>query len=308
MGNRVKITKSTYCGRFAPSPTGHLHFGSLIAAVGSYLDAKFNDGQWIVRIEDLDQQREIKGAASHILHILEALGMEWDGQVVYQSQRLVHYQAALDELNQRGLIYPCVCSRKEIADSSIVGINGPIYPGTCRGRSIFTKDVRALRVRIHHESIVFEDFLRGLCIQNLKQEIGDFILRRADGIYAYQLAVVVDDAQQGITHVVRGADLLNSTPRQIFLQQLLGYDTPHYMHLPVVINAAGEKLSKQTRAQAIDLSCALIYLVQALRFLGQNPPAEITQGDIVSFWRWAKKNWRIQQIPRYPVRGIDSCA
>ena len=308
MGNKVKIAKSTYCGRFAPSPTGPLHFGSLVAAVGSYLDAKFNDGQWVVRIEDLDRQREIKGAASHILHILEALGMEWDGQVVYQSQRLAHYQAALDELNQRDLIYSCVCSRKEIADSSIVGINGPIYPGTCSGDSIFTKDVRTLRVRTHHEPIIFEDFLRGLYIQNLKQEIGDFILRRADGIYAYQLAVVVDDAQQGITHVVRGADLLDSTPRQIFLQQLLGYDTPHYMHLPVVINTAGEKLSKQTRAPAIELSCALMYLVQAMRFLGQNPPAEIAQGDIASFWRWAKKNWRIQQIPRGPTQGINSCA
>ena len=308
MGNKVKIAKSTYCGRFAPSPTGPLHFGSLVAAVGSYLDAKFNDGQWVVRIEDLDRQREIKGAASHILHILEALGMEWDGQVVYQSQRLAHYQAALDELNQRDLIYSCVCSRKEIADSSIVGINGPIYPGTCSRAPIFTKDVRALRVRTHHGPIVFEDFLRGLCTQNLKQEIGDFILRRADGIYAYQLAVVVDDAQQGITHVVRGADLLDSTPRQIFLQQLLGYDIPHYMHLPVVINAAGEKLSKQTRAPAIELSCALTYLVQAMRFLGQNPPAEIAQGDIASFWRWAKKNWRIQQIPRDPTQGINSCA
>ena len=308
MGNKVKIAKSAYCGRFAPSPTGPLHFGSLVAAVGSYLDAKFNDGQWVVRIEDLDRQREIKGAASHILHILEALGMEWDGQVVYQSQRLAHYQAALDELNQRDLIYSCVCSRKEIADSSIVGINGPIYPGTCSGDSIFTKDVRTLRVRTHHEPIIFEDFLRGLYIQNLKQEIGDFILRRADGIYAYQLAVVVDDAQQGITHVVRGADLLDSTPRQIFLQQLLGYDTPHYMHLPVVINTAGEKLSKQTRAPAIELSCALMYLVQAMRFLGQNPPAEIAQGDIASFWRWAKKNWRIQQIPRGPTQGINSCA
>ncbi|GKS69891.1 glutamyl-Q tRNA(Asp) synthetase [Nitrosomonas sp. PY1] len=276
--------------------------------MGSYLDAKFNDGQWIVRIEDLDRQREIKGAASRILHTLEALGMEWDGQVVYQSQRLTYYQAALDELNQRDLIYPCVCSRKEIADSSIVGINGPIYPGTCGEGPMFVKDAHALRVRTHHKPIVFKDFLRGLCMQNLKQEIGDFILRRADGFFSYQLAVVVDDAQQGITHVVRGADLLDSTPRQIFLQQLLGYDTPYYMHLPVVINSVGEKLSKQTRAPAIELSCALMYLVQAIRFLGQNPPAEIVQGDIASFWQWAKKNWRIQQIPRDSARGINSCA
>lgn len=170
------------------------------------------------------------------------------------------------------------------------------------------KDVGALRVRTHHESIVFEDFLRGPYIQNLKQEIGDFILRRADGIDAYQLAVVVDDARQGITHVVRGADLLDSTPRQIFLQQLLGYNTPYYMHLPVVVNVAGEKLSKQTRAPAIELSCALTYLVQAIQFLGQNPPAEIVQGDIASFWRWAKKNWRIQQIPRDSTQGIYNCA
>lgn len=287
---------SDYRGRFAPSPTGPLHFGSLVAAVGSYVDAKFHRGQWLVRIEDVDAQRTVPGAARHILNTLEKLGMEWDEEVIYQSQRAKVYQEALEVLNQQGLIYPCICSRKEIADSSIIGLYGFIYPGTCLKKTTSTKNAHALRIRTSDDLIQFQDVLKGLHAQRLRRDVGDFVLRRADGIYAYQLAVVVDDAMQNVTHVVRGADLLDSTPRQIFLQRLLGYATPHYMHLPVVTNAAGEKLSKQTSAAPIDMVNALAELVAALRFLGQQPPGDILDGDITSFWQWTIKNWRVNRI------------
>ncbi|MEK7302113.1 MAG: glutamate--tRNA ligase family protein, partial [Pseudomonadota bacterium] len=199
--------------------------------------------------------------------------------------------------SKQDLIYPCVCSRKEIADSSMMGLSGPVYPGTCRGNPASIKKAHALRIRTHDDLIEFDDILRGIFSQRLSSDVGDFVLRRADDIYAYQLAVVVDDAEQNISHVVRGADLLDSTPRQIFLQQLLGYPAPRYLHLPVVTNALGEKLSKQTNAAPIDLSNALMQLVSALHFLGQKPPVEITEGNISSFWQWAKENWQAEQIP-----------
>jgi glutamyl-Q tRNA(Asp) synthetase len=291
-------TLPNYRGRFAPSPTGPLHFGSLVAAVGSYLAARSRQGEWLVRIENLDPPREVAGAAREILATLEALGMEWDGEVIYQSRRNEVYQAALAALEQQGLLYPCTCSRKEIADSSISGIDGPVYPGTCRGglpadRSSTT----ALRVLTHDDPIEFRDVLRGPIRQQLASATGDFVLRRADGIYAYQLAVVADDAAQGVTHVVRGVDLLDSTPRQIYLQQLLGYPTPAYMHLPVVTNAQGEKLSKQTQAVAVDISRPVAQLVEAVRFLGQTPPVELAESNVASFWQWALENWSPQQIP-----------
>lgn len=293
----TQIPAPKYRGRFAPSPTGALHSGSLVAAVGSYLDAKSNHGDWLVRIEDLDWQREMPGAASEILRTLERLGMEWDGDVIYQSQRSDAYQAALDTLNRQGFIYPCICSRKEIADSSMMGVSGPIYPGTCLKNPVPVHGAHALRIRTRNDRIEFNDILQGFYSQRLKDDMGDFVLRRADGIYAYQLAVVVDDAEQNITHVVRGGDLLDSTPRQIFLQQLLGYSTPQYLHLPVVTNARGEKLSKQTGAAPINLSNALVHLINALQFLGQNPPIEMSEGTISSFWRWAHEQWRADQIP-----------
>ena len=292
------LIEKSYRGRFAPSPTGPLHFGSLVAAIGSYLDAKFNQGKWLVRIEDIDFQREVPGAVSEILFVLEKLGMEWDEEVVFQSRRLEAYREALNRLEKQNLIYPCTCSRKEIADSSIIGLGGPIYPGTCLKNPSLSDKVCSLRIQTNQNEIQFQDILKGLYVQKLKREIGDFVLRRADGIYAYQLAVVVDDAEQGITHVVRGADLLDSTPRQIFLQRLLGYSTPRYMHLPVVTNAAGEKLSKQTNAEPIDMANVLPQLVKALCFLGQAPPAVILEGDISSFWQWARENWQVNLIPR----------
>ena len=286
-----------YRGRFAPSPTGPLHFGSLVAAVGSYADAKFHGGKWLVRIEDVDLQRRVPGAAKQILDTLEKLGMEWDEEIIYQSHRSGAYREALQILDRQGLLYPCTCSRKEIADSSITGLYGFIYPGTCLNNPASLQNAHALRIQTHDDVIQFHDGLKGLYTQKLHSEVGDFVLRRADGIYAYQLAVVVDDAAQNITHVVRGADLIDSTPRQIFLQRLLRYPVPQYMHLPVVTNVAGEKLSKQTNAAPVNTAEALKELVDALHFLGQQPPLEILEGDIASFWCWVMQNWRVNRIP-----------
>ncbi len=288
---------SNYRGRFAPSPTGPLHFGSLVAAIGSYLDAKFNKGEWLVRIEDLDPPRTVPGASDDILTTLEKLGMEWDGEVIFQSQRNEAYQAGVSRLSQTAIVYPCTCSRKEIADASTAGIDGHIYPGTCREKVSHVGRSAALRLTTHQQPIQFTDALRGAVCQCLERDVGDFVLRRADGVYTYQLAVVVDDAAQNITHVVRGIDLLDSTPRQIYLQLLLGYTTPRYMHLPVVTNAQGEKLSKQTLAAPIDLSNALSQMIAALQFLGQNPPKALQQETLATFWQWAIENWRVDKIP-----------
>ena len=292
-GNNLTV----YRGRFAPSPTGPLHMGSLVAAVGSYLDAKSNHGEWLVRIDDLDPPRIVPGASKKILSTLESLGMEWDSEVVYQSQRSDIYQEALASLNKLGLIYPCVCTRKEIADAAMMGMNGPVYPGTCRNNRSVREKPSAWRIKTKGDPIVFQDLLSGSICQRLNREVGDFVLQRADGVYAYQLAVVVDDAEQNITHVVRGVDLQDSTPRQIYLQQLLGYPMLMYMHLPLVTNHAGEKLSKQTQAAPVDLSNALAQLVTAIRFLGQEPPESLNNSDIPSFWQWAIQNWRPAKIP-----------
>ncbi len=289
---------SVYRGRFAPSPTGPLHFGSLVTAVGSYLEARSRHGEWRVRIEDLDPAREIFGASREILNTLESLGMDWDGEVLYQNQREEAYKTAFAALEKQYLLYPCVCSRKEIADSSIVGIDGPVYSGTCRARSVLSVCTGAWRVRTDNRLIEFTDALQNRIQQCLETDIGDFVLRRADGVFSYQLAVVVDDSDQGITHVVRGADLLNSTSRQIYLQRLLGYSTPVYMHLPVAVNAGGEKLSKQTCATAIDSSDPVPQLIMALRFLGQTPPKGLAGSSVASFWEWALENWKPEMIPR----------
>lgn len=291
-----------YRGRFAPSPTGPLHFGSLVTAVGSYLDAKSHNGEWLVRIEDLDPPREVPGAARDILVLLEKLGMEWDGEVVYQSQRYDLYRAALARLKKQALVYPCFCSRKEVAALSITGIDGPIYPGTCRnaqgeGQNGKSQKRSAVRVKTERRSIALTDRVQGFLSQCIGQDIGDFVLHRADGLFAYQLAVVVDDADQWMTHVVRGADLFDSTPRQIFLQQLLGYPLPAYMHLPLVTNRRGEKLSKQTFAAPVSQFNVLSQLVAALRFLGQNPPQALLDSNLETFWRWAVQHWQTDRIP-----------
>lgn len=287
---------NSYCGRFAPSPTGPLHFGSLIAAVASYLDARAHGGQWFVRIEDVDTPRVIAGAADDILRTLGSCGMVWDGPIVWQSKRSDAYAAALRTLAELGVVYPCGCSRREIADSALNGIEGPVYPGTCRSGLAPGKTPRALRIDTRAQHIEFDDLLQGRVTQDLETEVGDFVLYRADRIFAYQLAVVVDDAEQGITTVVRGADLLHSTPRQIYLQRLLGYATPRYAHVPVAINAAGEKLSKQTRAHPVDAGAPLPALAAALRFLGHPPPEAVTV-DTTTLWRWAIGNWQLERVP-----------
>lgn len=291
------MASAPYRGRFAPSPTGPLHFGSLIAATGSYLEARAHGGAWLVRMEDLDPPREVPGAADAILKALEIYGFEWDGKVEYQSRRSAFYEAALARLQETGRLYPCGCTRKEIADSALQGIDGPVYPGTCRNGLAPGKAPRAWRVKVDPGEIVLEDAIQGTVRQNLVSDTGDFVLKRADGLYAYQLAVVVDDGDQGITHIVRGADLLDSTPRQIYLQQKLGLTTPQYAHLPVATNLAGEKLSKQTLAAPLDLARPTLPLWQALAFLGQQPPQALANARLDELWNWAMEHWNIGRVP-----------
>ena len=231
----------SYVGRFAPSPTGPLHFGSLVAALASYLDAKAHDGKWLVRIEDIDETRCDPAHATDILRTLQAFGMHWDGEVVTQSARKALFGVALQALRATGQVYACACTRKEIADSALHGLEGPVYPGTCRHKDL-PEEGNALRIRTSSEKIFFTDLVQGEIAQRIETEIGDFVVNRRDGLFAYQLAVVVDDAEQGVTNVVRGADLLDSTAQQIYLQALLGYPTPQYLHVPVALNAAGQKL------------------------------------------------------------------
>ncbi len=299
-----------YRGRFAPSPTGPLHFGSLIAALGSFLDAKHHQGAWLVRIEDLDTPRCIPGAADAILRTLEEYGLHWDESVMFQSNRNSAYEDALIQLTSKAAAYPCACTRKEISDSALtgMGIDGPVYPGTCRNGIPAGKTARAWRANTdlpgtQTQRIEFEDLVLGKQSQDLEKESGDFILKRADGLFAYQLAVVVDDASQGITHVVRGADLLASTPRQIYLQQQLGFPTLLYLHLPVAKNPAGEKLSKQTLAPAIDVSRSPLLLMEALVFLGQTPPKDLATYPNEDILNWAITNWDREAITNQLATG-----
>ena len=293
-------TSKPYIGRFAPSPTGSLHFGSLVAAVASYCDAKANAGKWLVRMDDLDKPREVRGAADDILRNLEAFGFEWDDEVYYQSKRDELYAEALNHLQKQALIYPCTCTRKEIADSSnSVGIGGLIYPKTCLLKPVLQANAHAAyRALVLDKNITFLDAIQGELTQNLARDVGDFILKRADGLFAYQLVVVVDDAAQGITHIVRGADLLDSTPRQIYLQQLSDLPTPCYGHVPIAANHAGEKLSKQSRAVPIDMRFAAHQLVDALRFLGQLTAEELKNATLAEVWRWAIANWKVDSVPK----------
>lgn len=290
-------------GRFAPSPTGPLHFGSLVAALGSYLEAKARGGCWRVRMEDVDQPRCKPEHADAILRTLEAFGFEWDGAVMVQSRRSAHYREVLERLKALGAVYPCGCTRSEL-EGAPPGIDGaPVYPGICRAGLPPGKAARAWRLRVAGV-IDFDDALQGRQHQELAREVGDCVLLRADGCFAYQLAVVADDAEQGIDHVVRGADLIHSTARQIFLQRLLGYPTPAYAHLPVALDAAGMKLSKQTRAQPVDAREPAAALFAAARFLGQNPPEGLCRSTSADFWPWAFANWRLNQAPRVAALPI----
>ena len=299
-----------YRGRFAPSPTGPLHFGSLVAAVGSYLDARAQGGEWLVRIEDVDAPRTVPGAADAILRVLEGFGFEWDGEVWWQSRRLDVYRDALSSLQADGRAYPCACSRSEIAalttQRSVDG--GLRYPGTCRAGLGAGRPVRAWRLQVPDREFMFVDRVQGESRQNLARDVGDFVLLRADGQYAYQLAVVVDDAAQGVDAIVRGADLIDSTARQVWLQQCLGLPTPSYAHLPVAIDAAGEKLSKQTCAPAVDAAQGSRLLCNVCAFLGHLPPAELYGAPLREFWGWAISAWSMAQVPKVRMCAPDFSA
>jgi glutamyl-Q tRNA(Asp) synthetase len=284
----------TYVGRFAPSPTGPLHFGSLVAALASWLDSRSAGGRWLLRMEDLDQPRVIPGAADAILRQLEAFGLAWDGPVVYQSARLDLYRDALQKLKSHS--YPCACTRKELEDSALAIDGSRIYPGTCRNGIAAGKTPRAVRLRTNADSIRFTDRVQGAIEQSVEREAGDFVLLRADGVFAYQLAVVVDDDAQGVTDVVRGADLLDSTARQIHLQRLLGAATPRYLHTPVATNSAGEKLSKQTRAP----DARPENLPPALDFLGLQAPTGMAGKELLE---WAVRHWDPARVPQ--VRALN---
>lgn len=274
-------------GRFAPSPTGPLHFGSLVAATASYLAARQAGGKWLLRIEDLDKPREQAGAADAIIQTLADFGFVWDGQIIYQHQRLAAYREVLQQLAAH--TYPCTCSRKHY---------GRIYPGTCRDKPLQQPTPQhSIRVRTHNEAICFNDQVRGGHCQHLRREVGDFVILRADGFFAYQLAVVVDDAFQGVSQIVRGADLLDNTPRQLWLQQLLGFPQPSYAHIPLAVDQEGQKLSKQNLAPAITTEKRLHTLVAALRFLGQTCPDAHNFATLNAFWDWAIAHWDMALVP-----------
>lgn len=282
-----------YIGRFAPSPTGPLHLGSLLAAVASFLEARRHGGRWLLRIEDIDPPRAQPGATKAILDALERYGFEWDGPVSYQGASREAHEGAIELLLGAGKAYRCGCSRRDLA-SVPRGVLGIIYPGTCRAGSNSLEG--ALRVRTDDQPIAFTDRLQGHQSQRLESESGDFVVLRRDGLIAYQLAVVVDDHLQAITDVVRGIDLLESTPRQIALQQMLGYATPNYCHIPVAINDLGQKLSKSHGAKGISLDAAERNLFIALQMLGQNPPLELESASLAEIWKWAQPHWDIEVL------------
>lgn len=283
----------TYIGRFAPSPTGLLHFGSLLAALASYLDARANEGRWLLRIEDLDPPREHPEARTRIPQALETFGLQWDGEIAFQSQRLHHYEQALQHLSEQAQAYRCSCSRKQVQQRT----GQPIYDGHCLQYPPDAETPAAWRACQQQAVISFDDGIQGPQRYALADS-GDFVIRRKDGLFAYQLAVVVDDARQGITHVMRGSDLLDETPRQLHLQQLLGYHSPHYSHIPIASNRAGQKLSKQNLARPLDEDQPVPQLLAALAFLGQQPPKELEDACRDELLRWAIKHWQPDRIAR----------
>lgn len=282
-----------YIGRFAPSPSGPLHFGSLLAAVASYAQARVADGQWLVRIEDIDPPREQPGADQLIIRTLEQFGFQWDGEITYQSEFTARHEALVQELVGNGMAYPCSCSRKDLADAPR-GPLGTIYPGHCRAGC--NGAGFAIRVRTNDVPVAFVDALQGKVCQRLETESGDFVIKRRDGLIAYNFAVVVDDADQGITEVVRGIDLLDSTPRHIYLQHLLDFATPEYLHIPVAINPDGQKLSKLTGAKALDISRPGDLLFDAFRALSQAPPDSLATATPAELWEWLFDHWNPRRL------------
>jgi glutamyl-Q tRNA(Asp) synthetase len=290
---------SSYRGRFAPSPTGPLHFGSLVAATASYLDARHAGGEWLLRIEDLDPPREVPGSADQIVATLDALGFRWNESIVKQSERDAAYQAALDRLLAAGRAFPCSCSRTELQAAQPPDREPSdelYYPGWCRNGVRAPDRPLAIRFRVAPGTLAFEDRLQGAQTSDLARDTGDFVIRRRDTLFAYQLAVVVDDAAQNITHVVRGADLLGSTARQIALQAALGLTTPMYAHLPLAIDANGIKLSKSTGAAAVDPRQPARELWRTLQFLKQEPPPGLRRGPVAPLWEWAIDHWQTRPL------------
>lgn len=279
---------SDYVGRFAPSPTGPLHFGSLVCAMATYLDARAHAGTWLIRIEDIDPPRDIPGADSDIIRTLAGFGMQSDKEIVWQSDRHALYEKAFNQLKSSGAVYGCACSRSEIlAKDKVLGLPLGVYPGTCRSGT-HGRDIRTWRFLTNSVPVTFFDRIQGSYTQNVEHDVGDFVVRRADGLWAYQLAVVVDDADQKVTHVVRGADLLDNTPRQILLQKALGLVTPTYMHIAVVTDANGQKLSKQTKAKPVNCVDPLPVLQSAFEFLGFQ---KISAKSLDAFWQSATQCW-----------------
>ncbi len=287
----------TYRGRFAPTPSGQLHFGSLITAVASYLDARANQGSWLLRIDNLDQKRERANSAQGIVTCLTRFNMVPDEAIAYQSNHRSSYEDAYSKLNDLGLVYPCYCNRKTLRQ------NSP-YPGTCRTLTTPSGNRHSMRLKVNDETIVFTDHIQSKYCQPLRQA-GDFIVRRSDQVFAYHLATVVDDAQSGITHIVRGADLLNATVMQLYLYQLLKLSVPIYSHLPIALNTAGKKLSKHEAARSIESEDCKRVLIEALLFLGHFPPKSL--GSIDSIWKWGIENWQLSRIPKtyqLPFRAV----
>ncbi len=287
-----------YVGRFAPSPTGQLHFGSLVAAVASFADARSHNGFWLLRNDDVDQSRTVVGSAQDIMATLRAFGFSWDGPVHHQSQRQNHYADAIDKLRQRDLVYPCRCSRRQVEAAGRRGADGIIYPGTCLNWNGIGTERVSVRLRTSDQQIRINDQICGCVHQNLARECGDFVIQRADGFTAYQLAVVVDDFIDGITHVVRGADLLSSTPRQVFLQQQLNYPNPVYAHIPLARDHDGNKLSKYDDAHPVNPAQPLGALHMAWEFLGQ-PPLPNPCDNVDQFWMMAIPAWSIKRIEQF---------
>ncbi len=283
-------------GRFAPTPSGPLHSGSLVAALASCLDTRSRGGEWLLRIDDLDREREVPGARDAILEDLAALGFRWDGPVHTQHERSKRYREAVDSLLAQGLAFPCACTRKDIQEQGDPGRPAAIYPGTCRNGLPPGKQARSIRLRVPGEAVEFEDEWAGTVRQDMAREVGDFVIWRVEGIASYHLATVLDDADAGITRVVRGADLLDSTPRQILLQHLLGLPTPAYAHFPLVREKDGRKLGKQTHAPRVDTSKPATTLFNALQFLRQEPPSTLASAPLEDVWRWALGHWRPHEL------------
>jgi len=284
-------------GRFAPSPTGGLHLGSLYTAAASFLDARSHGGRWLVRMEDVDRAREVPGAAAGILRTLEAFGFEWDAQVLRQSDRSDHYAAAIERLRARGLTFECSCSRQDLVGEGR-------YPGHCRGGPRDSSVATATRLKIEPQSITFDDRIQGSYGQDVASVVGDAILRRRDGLFAYLLAVVVDDAAQGVTHVVRGADLLVDTPRQIYLQRSLALPTPRYAHVPVLVESDGSKLAKSTRSTPARESRLQNQLLKVLQLLEMGPPSTLQGAPVGEIWQWAHAHWASNGLRERPLREL----